>query len=262
MNRTTIVTLIASAIMAVAARGQNLILNGSFEQPVVTSNTYQTATPTSWNWSGGTSGYIFNGNVPSGFNGYVADWPPPQDGQQFADIGPSSYGPLSQAFTITHQGDYVLNWFNNTGHSGGLTTSPYYVAITNGAVQTVVSNRFDAYNATNAWMGHSIRMTLNPGTYALQFCGLDVFGYIDALIDNVSLEQLPDDDLVATIHVSAVDICWLGRTNQTYQVQYQTNLSGTNWFDFGSPVLGTGTNCVTDGINGMEMRFYRVIRVP
>ena len=85
---------------------------------------------------------------------------------------------------------------------------------------------------------------------------------MDSLIDNVSLERLPDDDLLASIHCSAVDICWAGRTNQLYQVQYRTNLSDTNWFDFGSPLLGTGTNCVTDGINGMEHRFYRVIRVP
>jgi hypothetical protein len=89
-----------------------------------------------------------------------------------------------------------------------------------------------------------------------------VFNGLDSLIDNVSLDRLPDDDLVATIHFSAVDICWLGLTNLMYQVQYRTNLSSTNWFNFGSPVSGTGTNCATDGINGMQQRFYRITRVP
>jgi len=81
-------------------------------------------------------------------------------------------------------------------------------------------------------------------------------------IDNVSLERLLDADLLASIHCSAVDICWAGRTNQMYQVQYRTNISDTNWFDFGSPLPGTGTNCVSDGINGQQQRFYRIVRVP
>lgn len=84
------------------------------------------------------------------------------------------------------------------------------------------------------------------------------------MVDDLQFAAVPNPsfDLQATIHVSAVDICWPGRTNTMYQVQYRSNLSGTNWFDFGSPILGTGTNCVTDGINGMEQRFYRIIRVP
>lgn len=106
------------------------------------------------------------------------------------------------------------------------------------------------------------------GDYTLSFAALSHNGpYNDnaALIDHVSLERLPDDDLLATIHlsdVSAVDICWAGRTNRMYGVQYRTNLSDTNWYDFGSPVLGTGVNCVSDSINGMEQRFYRIFRLP
>jgi len=80
-----------------------------------------------------------------------------------------------------------------------------------------------------------------------------------AWFDNVSIEQ-NNDDLLASIHISAVDICWAGRSNQTYQVQYRTNITDTNWFNFGSPVPGTGTNCVTDRIDAQ--RFYRVVRVP
>jgi len=87
--------------------------------------------------------------------------------------------------------------------------------------------------------------------------GIDTGG-----IDNVVLESPDNSDLLANIHCSAVEICWAGRTNQMYQVRYRTNVSGTNWFDLGTPLAGTGTNCVTDVITGIERRFYRVIRVP
>jgi hypothetical protein len=80
-----------------------------------------------------------------------------------------------------------------------------------------------------------------------------------AWFDNVSVEE-NNDDLIASIHISAVDICWAGRSNQIYQVQYRTNISDTNWFNFGPPVPGTGTNCVTDRIDAQ--RFYRVVRPP
>ncbi|HEY9175372.1 MAG TPA: hypothetical protein VI136_24060 [Verrucomicrobiae bacterium] len=71
-----------------------------------------------------------------------------------------------------------------------------------------------------------------------------------------------DEDLLAAIHISALDICWSGRTNQLYQVQYKTNVSDTNWLNFGVAVQGTGSNCVTDGIKDTERRFYRVTRIP
>jgi hypothetical protein len=262
MNKTAIATLITSALLVFAAQSQNLILNGSFESPLVPTNTWQATTPISWYWSGGTTGNIFNGSVPIGYDGYFADWPSPEDGQQFVTIGDDPSLQLSQDFTITNQGVYVLSWFDNAEQSGGLTTAPYTLTVITGAVQIVTSNSFDSYNATNAWGARSVSLTLSPGTYTLQFTSENYYGGLDTMIDNVSLVKLPDSDLMATIHFSAVDICWAGRTNQMYQVQYRTNLSDTSWFDLGSPVLGTRTNYVTDRIIGTPQRFYQVIRVP
>lgn len=259
MKTTTIATLTVSMILGLSAAAQNLILNGSFESPVITSNSYQAISPTDWLPSGTPDAFLHNGN-----SGDPSVWPLPQDGQQFGNVGnTASAFSLSQAFTITSPGLYVLRWYDSSGHSGGFTASPYSMTILSGASQVVVSNNYDAYHATfGAWESHSNQLFLASGTYTLRFLAGGVYSGLDSLIDNVSLERLPDDDLLASIHCSAVDICWAGRTNQLYQVQYRTNVSDTNWFDLGSPVLGTGTNCVTDGINGMEHRFYRVIRVP
>src|SRR5206468_2648045 len=118
----------------------NLLLNGSFESPAIANNTFQQGTPTSWGWSG-PSGDIFNGDTGGA-------WPLPEEGQQFVDIGNESQYALSQTFSITNQGVYVLNWYDSAGHAGGLTTSPYSMIITTGAVQSLTSNRFDAYHAT------------------------------------------------------------------------------------------------------------------
>jgi hypothetical protein len=259
MKTTTIATMTASMILGLSAAAQNLIRNGSFESPVIASNSYQAITPTDWFAAGAADAFLHNGD-----SGDPSVWPLPQDGQQFGNTAnaASAYS-LSQTFTVTNPGIHVLRWYDSSGHSGGFTTSPYSVAILGGGSQIVVSNNFDAYHATfGAWEVRSNQVFLASGTYTLRFLAGGVFHGLDSLIDNVSLEQLPSDDLLASIHCSAVDICWAGRTNQLYQVQYSTNVSDTNWFDFGSPVLGTGTNCVTDGINGMEHRFYRIIRVP
>ena len=55
-------------------------------------------------------------------------------------------------------------------------------------------------------------------------------------------------------------ICWSTIFNQTYQVQYSTNLGSTNWFDLGNAVIGDGgTNCVFDTTEDPGNRFYRVV---
>jgi len=255
MNKRIIITLAACVVVDHSARAQNLLLNGSFESPAISSNTTQHTAPSSWTW-GSSVGLIFNGNLGS-------TWPLPQEGQQFVDIGNESIYTLSQTFTVTNQGVYVLSWHDSSAHAGALTTSPYSMTVITGAVQTVTSNGFDAYHATvGVWAARSQQFALSPGTYSLRFRAEGVFNGLDSLIDNVSLERFPDDDLLANIHCSAVDICWAGRTNQTYQVQYRTNLSDTNWFDFGTPVLGTGANCATDAINATQQRFYRIVRLP
>ncbi len=74
----------------------------------------------------------------------------------------------------------------------------------------------------------------------------------------VAIEPLRAD-LLSAIRVSSVDICWPGRSNQVYQVEYRSELTTNRWVPLASPVLGTGTNCITDVVSGFERRFYRVV---
>lgn len=257
MNKTTITTLVVSALVGFAAHAQNLILNGSFESPAISANSHSQITPTSWQWTN---------NSPIGeiFNGSSGPFPLPEDGQQYVGLGVwgnGTHDALTQAFTVLNPGNYALNWFD-LGQPGNPTV-PYSVAVLANAAQVVASTNLDAHHDTPVWVSRSMQLTLSSGTYTLMFRSETFPSGPDAIIDNVLLQPVSDNsDLLASIHFSAVDICWPGRTNQMYQVQYRTNLSDTNWFDSGSPVLGKATNCVTDGINGMEQRFYRITRVP
>lgn len=65
--------------------------------------------------------------------------------------------------------------------------------------------------------------------------------------------------LVLSIY-TAVEICYPTEANKLYQLQFTTNLFGTNWMDFGAPVVGTGlTNCTFDSTRYSVKRYYRVI---
>jgi hypothetical protein len=115
----------------------------------------------------------------------------PQDGQQLGDVGNEKAVPvLSQPFAVTNQRVYVLSWYDSSGHSGGLTTSPYSVLVLAEAGQTVASGTFDAYHqAFGVWVARSIQLDLSPGKYTLQFQAEGVFQGLDSLIDNVTLER-------------------------------------------------------------------------
>lgn len=99
MKKTAITTLAICGIFASSALAQNLLLNGSFESPLIPSNTFQTGTPNDWT-SGGPIGYIFNG-VPANDTGLPGSWPGPEDGLQYVDIGDNSAQSLSQTFTVS-----------------------------------------------------------------------------------------------------------------------------------------------------------------
>ena len=243
-----------SALIDNVSLETNLLLNGGFESPSIAGNTRQTATPTSW--TVGVDSVLISGN------GGVPESPLPQEGQQYVSIATSPAYTLSQGFTITAGTRYVVRWFDGAAHMPGETQkAPYSMAVLTDTLQTIASASFEGLHPEN-WKERSLSMTLNPGNYILRFTGAGIGpGGLSPLFDNVSV-QTDNSDLLLNIHASAVDICWAGFTNQMYQVQYRTNSSATNWFNFGSPVQGTGTNCVTDWINGTEQRYYRTIRLP
>lgn len=186
MKHTYQVRLTALALaMATCAAQATTILNGSFESPLVTSNTAESGTPYSWT-SGSSTGFIFNGLVPNVPDG---NWPGPQDGQQFVDIGNTSSYSLSQSFTITIPGVYELAWFDNAFHLAD--TSPYRVTIVSSSLQTILSADFNAAHGGD-WFARMEEITLPNDTYTLAFTPQGLVKGFDTLLDNVAVTQIPE----------------------------------------------------------------------
>lgn len=93
-------------------------------------------------------------------------------------------------------------------------------------------------------------LAANPGTQT------PFVGEVDSFSASVLVPVL-------NIEVACLALNWQTQMGETYQLQYATTLSPTNWIDLGSPVQGTGTNTVfTDSILGQPRRFYRLLLAP
>lgn len=63
--------------------------------------------------------------------------------------------------------------------------------------------------------------------------------------------------------VDTLTLTWSAVAGQSYQVQYNSDLSSTNWNELGSAVTATnGIMSVSDGIGPDLQRFYRVVCLP
>jgi hypothetical protein len=56
---------------------------------------------------------------------------------------------------------------------------------------------------------------------------------------------------------------WSAPTNQTYQIQYTTNLTQSNWTALGGAFMGTNSTMTTsEPIGADAQQFYRVMVLP
>jgi|ERR1035441_4793571 hypothetical protein len=82
----------------------------------------------------------------------------------------------------------------------------------------------------------------------------DGFGFDDMTVGRVT-QVLP----VLQIW-PAVELGWYAQSGQVYQVQYTGQLPTTQWFNFGAPVVGVGTNTfMFDSTRYDTKRYYRLI---
>lgn len=257
---------LAVALLLTPSGDAQTIVNPDFSMPALPDGTFYEYNPPTgpdqpWTFAGQSGIAKYNA---AGFCTFlVADVDYPGQYAYIQHYGSAS-GSISQSVSFSSPGTFTISFLEagRTRCSGGDLNYTVKINPSGGGMSVLSVTNASASSQPFRVRRHRFAIT-TPGDYILGFESLSHNGGSDntVMIDNVSL-GLPDDDLLATIHVSAVDICWAGQTNQMYQVQYRPNLSDTNWFAVGSPVLGTGTNCVTDGITGKQQRFYRITRVP
>jgi hypothetical protein len=176
---------------------QNLITDGSFEKtpvgPISSGSSYPCAAS---GWTGGNS--VWNWTV----NNF---WPAAEDGSQYEDIGWSGTVGLSQTFNVATPGEYVLSWYSD-GAAGNQYT--YNVSITGNSLPPSYTER-----GSYTWIHHSVDVTLGPGQNGLTFTALTTYyQWCDALIDNVSLDPVPDGSATAgLLGLALAGLAWLRR---------------------------------------------------
>jgi hypothetical protein len=161
----------------VPAVNANLIVNGSFENPVVPEG-YFSVMPTGW----AAPLYNYTGGIihPPGSLGPL--YPPAQHGLQYELL---NGGSIFQDNIVLTAGDYQLTWFDNT-----LTdrSTQYQVYMYDSLNNPVASLAVGTFHGGDTWNARSLPMTLAAGSYKLEFMWVYGAGYPYYALDNVSLD--------------------------------------------------------------------------
>jgi len=216
--------------------GQSIVLNGGFE----------TGDFTDWTFAGnGTIGpNVYNGVEPASTTPEVV-----HSGNYGVLLGDTSPAVLSQNLVTKPGQSYLLSFWLDNPVSG----SPQMFLTdwnTNSGVNQV-------YYLTNppvlAWTNLTFILTATSTENPPQYFGLD----------DISVTPIPAPSFVAAIGVTnAISLTWYAVPGVKYQVQYTTNLAGTNWVNMSTNAATSSTLSLTNHPGSDRQRFYRILRLP
>lgn len=267
-----------SAPAALTLLDSNLVVNGSFESPAIVANTVATNVIPGWS----PAARIVNGNPYPGNNIVRLPNPPydplgrpsgpaTEDGQQVVDI---IGGSLSQSVAVGTAGSYLLSWYGNTPISRLMTLGAripfcnYASTLLDGASNIIVSGAYAVSNFCSlqgiVWQQRSAIVNLAPGAYRLTF--QDLGGGLDPLLDNVELRRIlpaapgsPPSFLPVVRAGGTVQLTWTAVAGKTYQLQYKTALTQSNWITLSATTATNSIATATDPAPSDSQRFYRLV---
>jgi hypothetical protein len=125
----------------------------------------------------------------------------------------------------------------------------------------------DNNNTASTGLDIDVRQHLRSGFNLIAVKAQDSFRFAPPNMNSEYLALRLDVEFtpaVLTIRCSQTEMCWQSATNVTYQLQYQSALTGGQWTNLGAPIPGDGSRkCVTDAIaEGEPQRFYRTVTAP
>ena len=174
--------------------GEDLLVNGSFEDPVAANtnaNNLGTA-PTGWSQTGPNSTWNLI-RVDSGVGSYGGGPDDAQEGSQYVDL--NGEFELFQHFTLTETADLVFGaWFSN--REANNDNSPSTVGIYNAAGDTLLSslasvNLFGQATPSTSWtLGQQTFNNVAPGTYQVRI-DLNNFNNVDSAFVTIIPEPAP-----------------------------------------------------------------------
>jgi len=97
---------------------------------------------------------------------------------------------------------------------------------------------------------------MNSGNYSVLVTS--AFGSTAGSIANLTVLSRPTLQTLNSQN-GQISLIWNAVSNLSYQLQYSTNLTDTNWINLGSPITATNSSAaIMDGTATYGQRFYRV----
>src|SRR5436190_3736281 len=227
-TRMKIFMIVSWCLLAITSRGQNLIVNGSFELPTLSSNVI-TAGPGSTNltgWKLGTNSnlYVIRGPVSGGFSA--------ANGSQYVDLNRAVT--VSQSIRTVPGEVYSVRFC--VGRYQGLNMR--VLASVSDSTGLVLTNVEIAAPSTQGWNPPTtFHFTAATGTSVLRFAETNSTANYDLTLDDVSVERITPRLVIEHLGIenSQVRLCWESRTNANYQLQYRSESIANIWPDIDQP---------------------------
>lgn len=259
-------SLVAIAFALCTARGENLLVNGSFESPGnLAPDSGLVFVDQDKRLTGWTVALPDTNSSVALFHGMYLpqlDFMPVDGEYQLVFNGGNrpAGGIIAQTFDTISGEDYEITFF-----VGRLGDGPGQVSLT-ASVTSDKGQQLATLMAVPPPHGYGYRMQL---VFKATTARSTLF-FTDTSPETISVDIALDDVVVsplipeATIRVSQVEICWSSLADRTYQVQYQSQLTTNMWTNLGAPMKGTGASmCTFDPVAAdAPPRFYRVVKLP
>jgi hypothetical protein len=224
---------------------QNESFGVSIGESVARNGGFETGDFTDWTLAGDTVDDSVTTGPEVAHSGTYGAW-----------LGSDTLGTLSQSEPTASGQDYLLSfWLDNNGSGAGQQFQ-------------VKWNGTTLYNTINppafSWTNLQFIVTARGASTVLQFAAENApsgFG-----LDDISVTRIPDLAFQSAVQKSnSFNLAWTPASGLTYQVQYKTNLSQSQWVNLGAPIVAAGgpiTLSDTNGIQSSSQRFYRLVVSP
>lgn len=131
--------------------------------------------------------------------------------------------------------------------------------------QTLFSNQFTSTNFTQSvWSNFQFTVTATSNNTVIVFGGANNDSYTG--LDDVSVQPFVVPPLViqsVSKSGSSLQLTWNSMSGVVYQLQYNTNLGGTNWMNIGGSITATTSTASTSTpITNYPQGFYRLQQLP